>query len=137
MAMAQITAIAVLTSRWPKRKAPQMMNGNATNVSDRGAKFVPSPAVRRTAAITNSNPKTATSNFPSEDHRSLLLALQLNISGAVTIMPERSPCHQVHQFLKLCSHDSGWPMEIGINAPVAAIVLATAHSAMNLRTSSP
>jgi hypothetical protein len=90
-AIAQTIALAVVTSRWPKRNATQMMKGMSTKVRPRP------PANTTLLTATSSTRKTIASRARRDVHAIVPGALQLRISGAKISMPLASPCHQVHQ----------------------------------------
>ena len=91
-AIAQTTALTAVTSRCPKRKAAQMMNGMMTNVRPKPAAKTTLPTVKSKAA------NSSASSTRRGVQETVPGALQLKMSGAKISMPQASPCHQVHQF---------------------------------------
>ena len=98
--MAQITALVVVTSRWPKRNAAQMTNGTMTKVRPAPPAKTSSPAASSsTANATASSTFSRLQLMPGTDH--------VSTSGVKSSMPQASPCHQVHQFAASCIAGNG------------------------------
>ena len=89
-AMAQIAALVVVTSRWPKRNAAQTMNGTITNVR-------PKPPLNTTSPAANSSTAKISASASLCLGQAMPGTVQLSTSGAKISMPQASPCHQVHQ----------------------------------------
>ena len=127
-ASAHTTAIAVVTSRWPKRNAAHTMSGTMTKVR-------PKPLLNATCVAARSR---AASSRPSSAlrgvHCTAPRTLQLRISGVKIRMPEVSPCHQVRQLANRSAPGKGYKSASGISATVGAMVAPSADSAKNFTT---
>src|SRR4029077_20520174 len=100
------TALAVVTSRWPKRNAAQMTKGAMRNVSGYEAlPGVPLPKVTQVAPSSSTAKHSASNAFPS-DQRTEARDCQLMIRGTMMMIPMASPCHHVHQFHSNSGPDS-------------------------------
>jgi len=89
--------MAMQTSRWSKRKAAQTMSGRTTKgtASGSGSKIArpKTNCVRPSSSTAN----TATSAMRMRVHGMTLRRMKERMSGVTMIMPQASPCHQVHQ----------------------------------------
>jgi len=135
-AITQMAMIAVVTSRWLKRNAAQMMKGTMRKVvAYAGLPGAPPlntawvPARRRMA-------KARPSALFAGVQRRLPGAAQLRMSGVARMMPVASPCHHVSQFRKSSAPVIGCMKPRGSSANVGAIVAARPDSATNFTTSS-
>ena len=127
-ASAHTTAIAVVTSRWPKRNAAHTISGTMTKVR-------PPPLLNATCVAARSR---AASSRPSSAlrgvHCTAPRTLQLRISGVKIRMPEVSPCHQVRQLANRSAPGKGYNSASGSSAMVGAMVAPSADSAKNFTT---
>src|SRR5512132_1607096 len=96
--------MAVVTRRCENRIAAQTTNGSARKASDTDIPLAALP------------PKIKKMARPSDNHRAVASmafmggqfqerrVLQLNSNGVTMIMPDASPCHQVHAFATTSDH---------------------------------
>ena len=100
-ATAHTAAMAVVTSRCPKRNAAQTINGTMRKL---GA--MP-PLSTKCAATSSTSAKNAASSSRRGGHSCVPGEDQPSRSGANTSTPQASPCHQVDQLP--ASSSSGMP----------------------------
>ncbi len=137
MAIAHSIAVAIVTSRCPKRIAAQMRNGSVRKVRESGISAAPTPPNMRIAVSASDAPSAIASMSFGNDQRGHPAARQLRMSGATMIIPEASPSHQVHRWTRTSEIGSAWSIASEVTPMVAAIAALSALKPTNLTTSSP
>src|SRR5258708_15620453 len=130
-AMAHITAVAVVTPRWPNLNPAQTIKGTSTKVRPK------SPPNTTYVARMSSVQKIAPSSTLRLVHTTVSGAAQLKIRGALTSIPELSPCHHIHQLQNRSAPPRECVTRTGSEANVRAIVAPRATSATNFLHSHP
>src|SRR5258708_35888551 len=128
-AMAHITAVAVVTPRWPNLNPAQTIKGTSTKVRPK------SPPNTTYVARMSSVQKIAPASTLRLVHTTVSGAAQLNRRGAITSIPELSPCHHIHQFQNRSAPLRECVTRRGSKANVGAMAALNAASATNLITS--
>src|SRR6185503_20272254 len=102
----QIIVVAVVTTRWLKRSAAQIIRGRRANVG-RNEESGPVVSLKiRRAKSSNSDARQAPSSFFRRDQGASLRSRQLRMRGVTMMIPVTSPCHHVHQFGRNAGQDT-------------------------------
>ena len=137
VAIAHTNALIVVTSRWRKRIAAQMINGSVMNASGSDEASPGTLPKMMNVVSASADAREPASIAFGNDHRRQAPTYQLAMSGVTMIMPEASPCHHVQALTTNSLQGSAFKSETELTPTAAAMAALRAANPANLTTASP